>query len=153
MQQTELPTGNNHIVSKCHVWLIKCSIVWSSPPNSFIGLFRRIASCVKDENFVRHRWKENCRGGGIHMDGWIKHVGKPSHISPWAVPLGFVSQHADKWKLTYFFWVIRTFIVRNLHVKRLGFVCQKSKRNNNPVTSNANSTLTPPPPLNYMFYL
>lgn len=148
MQQTELPTGNNHIISKCNVWLKKCYIVWSSPPNSFIGLFWWIASCLKDANFVRHP-VEGKLPEQRDSYGWIKHVGKPSHISPRAVPLGFVSQHVDKWKLAYFFGVIKTFIVRNLHVKRLGLVCQKSKRNSlglciNPIISNANSN-TPCP--------
>lgn len=63
MQQTELPTGNNHIISKCNVWLKKCYIVRSSPPNSFIGLFRQIASCLKDANFVRHSVEGKLRGG------------------------------------------------------------------------------------------
>lgn len=149
MQQTELPTGNNHIISKCNVWLKKCYIVRSSTPNSFIGLFWRIASCLRDANFVRHLVEGKLPGKGIHMDGWIKHVGKASHISPLAVPLEFVSQHVGKWKLAYFFWVIKTFIVCNLHVKRLGLVCQKSKKNslglrNNPIISNANSN-TPCP--------
>lgn len=97
MQQTELPTGNNHIISKCNVWLKKRYIVRSSPPNSFTGLFWWIASCLSDANFVRHS-VEGKLPGQRDSYGWIKHVGKPSHISPRAVPLGFVSQHVDKWK-------------------------------------------------------
>lgn len=150
MQQTELPTGNNHIISKCNVWLKKCYIVRSPPPNSFIGLFRRIASCLKDANFVRH-WVEGKLPGQRDSYGWMDQTCWKTipYLPTSHVPLGFVSQHIDKWKLTYSFWVIKTFIVRNLHVKRPGLVRQESKRNslglcNSPVISNANSN-TPCP--------